>query len=277
MATVSCSLCLENVSDRTSFTYHVCGHVYHTRCVGNWHGNPCPQCRVAWDRQDSRNFSLAAAELGVPVSQLLPPIPAAQPDPEPTMPQAPRDIAVLCCSRVGPPPEFIELGSQVLGYDWEAAEWTCLRCDRCVARVSIVAQLGLDQDPPWCSLHGSPKTLCVAFSDVLQFRHIRRSRLPATVCWACLSPQCLDLDSRCAVMHYHENQPSTPIVVQDSPARNSVPRGSVIRIRSRGARTEAASASSSHTASSSSTGTADTSHGTFSSAGRQLRRVLQIH
>ncbi len=41
--TIDCTICLEKLSDDVSST--LCGHLFHTKCIGNIKTNKCPVCR----------------------------------------------------------------------------------------------------------------------------------------------------------------------------------------------------------------------------------------
>jgi hypothetical protein len=44
----SCSICIDEITQRDAKSILECGHKYHLRCLGKWleRGNTCPLCRA---------------------------------------------------------------------------------------------------------------------------------------------------------------------------------------------------------------------------------------
>ena len=116
-----------------------CGHGVHQNCVGNGIPWSCYVCRTALSALDVEQAD--AAMPGVVREQ--------QHFEEQGDVVVPRSAVLLCCSRLGPPPDFARLGDRRMFWSQLSRSWACMACSREV----VEADLWLHVPPPYCVTH----------------------------------------------------------------------------------------------------------------------------
>ena len=104
-----CPVCLEDIhmNDLNTFTWPGCEHPYHLECAWSQVNSSGPQCRCALCRhqlpEDLRSRLLRSGQ-EVVVSRS--PAPASPQRGDSDAPVEPTNVHVLCCQRLGPPPDY---------------------------------------------------------------------------------------------------------------------------------------------------------------------------
>ena len=183
-----CPICLGN-GGPTFVRFSQCLHGAHASCVMGQPTSRCFVCRAEISAEDQERLRQAAL-IAVPESSPAPKsaprsspapksTPKASPAPKRQSRRSPSDQLVarnpilLCCHRLGPPPDFVELPDRRMRPEGDAMEFRfCHGCSR-----RILVAFDMVHYTPFCGVHQE------FMSTIIDFR--RPASIPPLVTYAC--------------------------------------------------------------------------------------------
>ena len=121
-----CPICLENEVDATNLVVLHCGHGIHVECLRFGIPDQCHVCRVLMEAEDYIQIRAAALSMGIDLH-------ARSSRDAPRSPLHPADfacrtLAVSCCPRLGPPPDFMLLADRRMQFIYTSQTFFCDTC-----------------------------------------------------------------------------------------------------------------------------------------------------
>ena len=131
MASVDhCTVCQAEVA--VGFKYWTCHHSFHLDCIVHWRGKSCPLCRAPWRTEDEHAYRLLCQFRGIHSSPR--PAPVAVGNRMEREDRQPNDLIVLCCRRVGPPPDFQLSRRRSTVFSIQRQMYECQTCHNSISR-----------------------------------------------------------------------------------------------------------------------------------------------
>ena len=150
-------MCLQSLIHGGPILSWGCGHSIHMDCLGNRIPRSCYVCRAALSALDVERVNDAMP--GAQQEQ-------RQVEEHDDVAVVPRTAVLLCCPRLGPPPDFVSLDDRRMVWSQLSRSWACRSCNREVFASDIQHLCQLP--PPYCVVHDADMCMVVDYAGNTQ-------------------------------------------------------------------------------------------------------------
>ena len=158
----ACAICMTSEGPpSTWWAWPACGHQFHRICIARWRGQDvrCPMCRQEipqWfvpEVNDQYMLACLTMRVGELSGDNIESDSSGDSDATEVVLVPP--VVVRCHSRLGPPPDFVQLNDHRTYFSASADEWQCLTCMTSLRQQDLYRKIPLFERKPICLVHGT--------------------------------------------------------------------------------------------------------------------------
>ena len=176
----ACAICMSSEGPpSTWWAWPACGHQFHRICIARWRGQDvrCPMCRQEipqWfvpEVNDQYMLACLAMCVGELSGDDIESDSSGDSDATEVVLVPP--VVVRCHSRLGPPPDFVQLDDHRTYFSASADEWQCLTCMTSLRQQDLHRKIPLFERKPICLVHGTMSYVVCLCTNLWGFCCIR--------------------------------------------------------------------------------------------------------